>query len=297
MNHESTSFLAGCVAAADYFLFAKQIDEDAGAGAPNTSFFAHDEGAWSVFPDSAGWSCIAMATCKPEGALRTVVAIGASGQWWETQPATLSTATGRIEGVRGHLRSLRVIGGAFYAVGMGRRVYRREAPGDWRAMHAPEATAEQGVIGFEDMDAFDEGDLYAVGWQGEIWRRHTGRWMRVQSPVSANLNAVCCASDGVVYVVGDEGVMLRGRGDAWQIIETGRGDNLMDVAEHQGQIYVVTDFRILKLQEGRLVAERDFEDDDPPHTCLMLEPGPGALLSIGPSQVMVRTDRAWMRLD
>jgi hypothetical protein len=42
--------------------------------------------------------------------------------------------------------------------------------------------------------------MYAVGWGGEIWWRDHGTWRRIDSPVSVNLNALCCAEDGHVPV-------------------------------------------------------------------------------------------------
>jgi hypothetical protein len=297
MDHKGSSFLTGCVATNTVYFFAKELDSRTAEGFQNSTFFALNEKDWGQYPNDVGWACVAMATLKPAGATRTVLAIGVHGEWWELQPATRSIQTGTMEGVRGHLRALKAIGESFYAAGMGRRVHRRIGPGQWEAIWAQAPGPSDTVVGFEDIDGFGEDEIYAAGWQGEIWLRQSEKWTRLDSPVSANLNAVCCASDGMVYVVGDTGAMLKGRGDTWEIIDTGRHENLMDVSEYNGQIYVVTDFRILKLVDGVLVLADNFdEDNDRPLNCLFLERGSGALLSIAPKDVMKLNNGTWRRV-
>lgn len=292
----STSFLAGCPGTQTALFFAKEIDHRSAQGLQNSTFVAVNAQGWTQYSLDVGWACIAIATIKPADGARTVVAIGAHGHWWEVQPATADQNTGQIEGVRYHLRSLRAIGSTVYAVGMDRTVQQRLGPGRWQPMGPQRPDKSEGIVGFEDIDGFGEDEMYAVGWQGEIWRCLAGRWSRIDSPVSANLYAVCCASDGMVYAVGTAGTMLKGRGETWEIIDTGRDAELMDVSEHNGQIYVATNFTILKLIDGKLVAETDFADDDRPRECLSLERGPGVLLSIASKDVFRRTDGSWTRI-
>jgi hypothetical protein len=293
----STSFLTGCPGTQTAFFFAKEIDHRSAQGLQNSTFVAINAQGWTQYSLDVGWACIAMATLKPADGARTVVAIGAHGHWWEVQPATADQNTGQIEDVRYHLRCLRVIGNTFYAAGMDRMVQRRLGMGQWEPVGPQRPDKSEGIVGFEDIDGFGEDELYAVGWQGEIWRRLAGRWSRIDSPVSANLHAVCCASDGTVYAVGASGTMLKGRGETWEIIETGRDADLMDVSEHDGQIYVVTNFSILKLVDGALVPETDFAEDDRPRECLFLERGPGVLLSIASKDVFKQTGSGWTRVE
>lgn len=120
-------------------------------------------------------------------------------------------------------------------------------------------------MGFEDIAGFSSGDIYAVGWGGEIWRYEKGQWRRLRSPVASNLNAVCCAPDGYVYVAGDDGAFLKGLDDKWEVIEVGSGRNLLNVAALGNAIYAVSDFEIFKLSGDKLVADKAFakEGDAP----------------------------------
>lgn len=113
----------------------------------------------------------------------------------------------------------------------------------------------------------------------------------------ATLTSMTCASDGSVYVVGHDGVMLKGRHDQWELVETERRENLEDVAGLNGQIYVCTDFALFNLQKSGLVEETDFAQvDDRPVTCLHLLETAGELVSLGTKDVFVKRDAAWFRL-
>jgi hypothetical protein len=81
------------------------------------------------------------------------------------------------------------------------------------------------------------------------------------------------------------------------VLPSGRKENLMDVATYQGQVYVVTDFRILRLEGGKLVNDKDFADKkDLPKTCLNLLQAPDGLISLGQKDVFRRKEGPWERL-
>jgi hypothetical protein len=238
-----------------------------------------------------------MASVKPGNGKRIALAIGPRGQIWQVEVASKKETFGLIPDLPYQLRSLSVIDDHIYACGMGRIVRRREQDGQWTGLDAPAPVQDDVVVGFEDIAAYDANDIYATGWGGEIWWRHDGRWQQIDSPVSANMNALVCASDRYVYAVGDDGAMVRGRGERWNVLETGQSLNLMDVTEYDGQIYVVTDFSILKLQDDALVAEADFaEANDLPATCLYLLRAEDGVFSMGPKDLFRRTSGPWERL-
>jgi hypothetical protein len=108
---------------------------------------------------------------------------------------------------------------------------------------------------------------------------------------------VCCAADGNVYVVGDGGVMLRGHDDVWEVLDTDRTYNLMDVAFFDNVVYVSTDFEILKLDNDSLIQEDAFADaDDVPETCLHLLEAEDGLVSMGTKDLFRFHGDVWERL-
>ena len=300
MNHRGSTFLCGCAAFYDLIFFAKELDELIEKNTENSSFFMMSNTDWNKYEFDGAWSAISMATIRPSGGNRTVVAISPRGAFWEVDPAALNEVSGEINGVQNSLRALAAIDNAIYACGMGRTVLSRNGPGDWDNIgpNLKENNNTMQVVGFEDIDGFSGNDIYTVGWNGEIWHFNGSIWRRMDSPVSANLNAVCCASNGTVYIVGDEGVMLHGRDDTWDVIETGRFENLMDVAFYGGVIYMVTDFEILKVNDDLSIVPEDkfFSSEDPPGTCLHLLIADDGLVSIGPKDLFRLHGNVWERL-
>jgi hypothetical protein len=80
-------------------------------------------------------------------------------------------------------------------------------------------------------------------------------------------------------------------------MESGRKENLMDVAWFGGQVYVTTDFRILKSRGDRLVTETEFAaPGEAPLTCLSLLQARDGLVSLGQKDVFTRQDGPWKRV-
>ena len=79
------------------------------------------------------------------------------------------------------LRFCGAIAGSAYACGMKRQVYRRSGEARWVEMHAPEPKGKR-VAGFEAIAGFDEQEIYAVGWEGEIWELAKKKWVDRSSP-------------------------------------------------------------------------------------------------------------------
>ncbi|SFO11559.1 hypothetical protein [Nitrosospira briensis] len=301
MKHETSTFLSGCAPFYDFFFFAKELDELTEKGTPNSSFFCFDEedtdAQFRKYDESVNWPAIAMAAVKPEGSSGSIVAIGPNGDYWEVEPSSAQESVGKIAHFHGNLRALSVIEETIFASGMDRAVLEREEKGKWRSIGPSPTKDDADIIGFEDMDGYSKAEMYAVGWGGEIWWFDHGTWRQVDSPTSANLTALCCAADGLVYIVGDNGTMLRGRRDTWSVIDTDRMENLMDVAFFNGTIYVTTDFRVLKLADEKLVNDTDFADsNDLPATCLHLLTVANGLISLGTKDVFRRNQEPWKRL-
>ena len=88
-------------------------------------------------------------------------------------------------------------------------------------------------------------------------------------------------------------MLLRGRGDVWRALASGRDEALRDVADFSGERFVVTDFRILRLEGERLVLEDRFDGDARPTSCLKLLVGADGLFSMGPKDLYVFRDGRW----
>lgn len=295
MDHALSTFLSGAARYHDFIFFAKSLDELEDDDTANSTFLFIDGDKTARFGDPMGWPALGMAVVK-EGDRLVVCAIGPNGELWEGHPADGSSRSGDI-GIGEHAwRSMALIDGEIYACGMDRTAAVRTGPLKWKALNAPAAKDDKLIIGFESIDGFSAKDLYAVGWQGEIWQRKGTKWRQIDSPVSATLSAVCCAEDGVVYAVGANGVMLKGRDDTWTEIDTGLEDNLQDVRDFEGKVYVVTDFDIFVLKDDTLEPV-DLPDDEETGTCLHLLKAADGLVSLGQKDVFkLQAGGQWQRV-
>lgn len=175
-----------------------------------------------------GWLCAGLAVLNKhsEPSLLAVSRFGKTVQFSGT-----TKLTGLIDinldedskiSKRGPICCVRSIGDHIYAVGGDRQCYRMENYNLWYAMDKscrplPDETA---IFGFQSVDGFSATEIYAVGWKGEIWQFDGAIWAKRDSPTNLLLTEVCCAGNGVVYAGGREGLLLHGRGDRWEIIDT-----------------------------------------------------------------------------
>jgi hypothetical protein len=196
--------------------------------------------------------------------------------------------------VLGPLRDMRSIGSRIYVVGMSRQVYKREDSGLW-------IRCDDGVVqsnptldtaGLNAIDGLNDDELVAVGYGGEIWRRVRGRWDPIQSPTNVVLNQVRVTENGVAYACGQKGVLLRGSGANWEVIEHGvTQSELWDIAWFSGKVYVSCDTALYVLENKTLRKVELGLGDGRSHR--YLDTGFGALWSFGVNHVAWTGGEDW----
>jgi hypothetical protein len=197
----------------------------------------------------------------------------------------------------GHLRSAAVVGNQVMAVGMQRQVYLRSESGQWSEARAGLPPLGQGeTSGFEAVVAVQPGEVYAAGWDGEIWRFDGRRWHPVDSPTNRIITALCVdPASGTVFGCGRTGLLLSGRGDAWQTLPELRcPDDLWSLAVHGKRLfaaslkrlYLIEDDAISLVDLGEIGAE----------SFGVLSQNQGQLWSIGEKDVVAYDGSAWSRV-
>lgn len=200
---------------------------------------------------------------------------------------------------RGPLRGVRNIEGNIYVVGMDRQVYRRDGVNLWSSIDkgARPTVANDEVVGFESIDGFKERDMYAVGWEGEIWRYNGKIWTQIDSPTNFILVDVCCGGDSKVYACGRRGLLLRGKDDQWGIIEhESITDDIWSLAWFREKLYLSTMNAVYTLDKNDQLKKVNM-GKDVPETCFNLSTADGVLWSIGAKDVMSFDGKKWMRID
>lgn len=157
------------------------------------------------------------------------------------------------------------------------------------------------MFGFEAVDGFSTGHLYAVGTRGSIWYRTDGTWHPVDSPTNVRLVAVHCADDGWVYACGQRGIVLRGRQNQWSVIAHDPDISyLWGIARIGGQVIVSSNHVMYQVDETGLVpypfTDRNPEDQHLPFSFFRLFHDGNLVLSVGPKDVLVLTPDTWRRI-
>jgi hypothetical protein len=194
----------------------------------------------------------------------------------------------------GALRDARSIGGVLYACGMKRQVYRRADRGRWSLLDAG-FTPEPGVTGFESLDGFNENEIYAVGWEGEIWQYDGAVWTRRDSGTNVILIDVLCAGDGQVYVLGRGRKLIRGRGSQWEVLELNLPVDLWSLAWFEGRLYACSMRDIFVWEDDGF--QPLIIEGDRPKTVQYLSVAEGGLCAVGPKDIFHFDGKTWTRID
>jgi hypothetical protein len=199
------------------------------------------------------------------------------------------------------LRDLRAVGASTFAVGMSRQVYRRSRAGVWTpyddgARHQPGSFLD--IRGFNSIHGLDERDMFAVGFDGEIWRCCEGKWTPVDSPTNVMLNVVEVVRPDVAFACGLMGTLLRGQGDAWRPIEhEATEESFVGMASFQGRLYLSDGDTVFLLENDESLTPVDFGEGQSREVG-HLHAAHGALWAFGPRLIMRTTDGAnWIEAE
>ena len=253
----------------------------------HSSVVALDGEEWVNVID-APWDSTAIAIALPT---KKMVLVGEDGQ-----VLTYVGGDSEKEQIKPQPRMIRrakAIDGCVHACGVGREVFRRAGERVWQSMHATKPKPNE-KVGFEAIDGFSQKEIYAVGWRGEIWQFDGAVWVHCGSGLTnLILTSVCCAENDVVYVAGQQGILIRGRRDTWEIVQWDDefDTDFWDVLWFKKELYLATMTGLYTLKDDQLVPV-EFDDTVDP-TCYRLSTAEGVLWSIGASDVMSFDGKRW----
>ncbi len=263
---------------------------------PHTVFFTYDNGEFGAGTSGFDMST-ACAISKPEPGL---VMLAGAGSYLMMRRGPLVTgnvldeADPQPEGlVTGRFMDVVAIDGFAYAVGMRGLMYRMTGLNRWEPV-------DQGLSSDDDLytvDGFNASDLYAAGNGGRAVHCDGKQWTALDLPTNLALTACLCAPDGQVYFAGNRGMLIVGRGDAWQAHaqEDVVGPYaIRDLDWFDGTVYAATGGQVFRLV-GDTLTPVDFGADTP-QTCGQLTAGEGVMWSVGEYDIMAFDGTNWSRL-
>lgn len=195
----------------------------------------------------------------------------------------------------GMLREVRRIGQKAFACGMKRQVYRRDNRDVWTCL-TKDIMNDKGVYGFESIDGFSESDIYAVGWEGEIWHFNGSQWSKKDSPTNNILVDVCCAGDGKVYAYARGGKLIIGRDDQWDVVNLEVPADLWSLAWFQGKLYASSS-RDIFVFDGTAMVPIKIEGDFPRSCQYLSVHNDEVMWSIGSKDIFSFDGATWTRID
>ena len=162
--------------------------------------------------------------------------------------------------VRGVTHRIRTIDGLPYVCGAGRSLAKRLSKNHWESFSKHFPIPAMGDDTFRDVDGWNSSDIYLVGGTGgakrymggagEVWHFDGHSAKRLAIPPCGPLHAVCCASDGLVYVAG-EGEVLCGRGDAWsRVALSNLADGIEDIVWVEDRVWCTGSSGNRQIYEG-----------------------------------------------
>jgi hypothetical protein len=153
------------------------------------------------------------------------------------------------------------------------------------------------AVGFNDIDGTSAVNLFAVGYQGEIWHFNGRVWRQEDSGTDVTLTRVKCGARGRVYACGLSGTLLVRKASRWHRLETDDVDeDFWGIALFKNQLWLSSDQALYVLKER--VLKKVSPANRPSLSTYFLDTNGHTLWSVGEKDIAVSKDgRRWQRIE
>lgn len=275
--------ITGCaIRSKDIFYFVALSDYDLKDSLPEDSertfrvipFFLKEELRWSYVSYDGYEGLMAGASQQPESKFigvdrsRYAVVLGGGSNEVEEIPCSINGP------LRSRARRVKTINGYVHACSAYRGLARRDGAHLWVSLCANlemnlDRDPTSAPYGFNDFDAFGDGEFYCVGGRSDVWRLDGQGWTFVEFPNDSSqlpywlknledyegvkLESVCCAGDGYVYIGGPSGAVWKGRHDQWKLIhDVNLTLPFKDMVWFQDRVYCTSDYGFWEIVNGKV---------------------------------------------
>jgi hypothetical protein len=238
-------------------------------------------------------------TTSKDGSQRSYYALGQDGLIWVAQSG-VGDSVERIEDAGtgkdklGYVSRIREIDGSVYVCGDQGQVYRRMdefwAHIDSGLLHKERREDDSSL---NDIAGTGETDLYVIDDSGRVFHFDGKAWTDVSPPTNLSLSSIRCREKDDVVICGDEGLLLRGNHNQWEVI-TEPDENLgciWDVEFLGDELFCAVEETIMVWQDGKLhPIEFDLKHKPDAHR---LSQRDGKLFSIGEEHLCAYDGKKW----
>lgn len=302
LSDAGLSVVAGVARFEDLGYISIVSDESAAKKHPHSIIRDWDSGIfghYDVFEDDKLMSWDTVAATLARQPLEQALFLGVNGE-----VACIGSGDQHLERVIGgksskkySFRGIGTVADDVYAVGMGPIAYLRESPNKWKKMKIESQSRKQDhVRGFEAIDGYGPNELYAVGWEGEIWSYMGASWKLEASPTNLILYDLCATPEDEVFACGQAGTIIQGRGSIWEVIEIDEfDDDFWGVEWFQGKLYLAT-LDALYCYDGESIEWVDMKLEGS-FSGYQLSVNDGVMWSIGGNDVLMYDGTSWTRIE
>lgn len=202
------------------------------------------------------------------------------------------------------LNDMKQIGDRLYVVGMRRQVFSKNVDDTrWKNIDQgifipiDSEIDEHNVEGLTCIDGFNTNEIYAAGYEGQIWRYDGKNWAEISTSTNLRFEDIKCLRSGSVVAVGEMGLIVIGRDNDWKILRQDLvSTTFTSVNEMAGKIFLVSEEEgIFIMQDGDLARyETGLRG---PTSFRVLRTNGSLLLSIGEADILLYDGVGWSRLD
>ncbi len=218
----------------------------------------------------------------------------------EEEPIDCSWLDGRRHAM---VRRLKTVNGQIHAIAGDRMLFKRHGLEQWhldQQTSRPTERHRDGVLslrfGFNDLAAFSETDMYAVGGDGEVWHFNGQGWRQLPFPSNEPLYTACCGADGLVYISGHGGSLWAGRNNQWQrLAEEWASIPFKDSEWFAGRLWCGNEYGLWFLKDGKLMSILSEQPSDIAACCGRLDISPDGkhMLSMSPVGAALYDGEKW----
>jgi hypothetical protein len=148
-------------------------------------------------------------------------------------------------------------------------------------------------VDLEGLVSLPDESWISYGWKGNVFRWSDKQWNPIDVPTNVILTCGCTAEDGTVFLGGQNGILIRGKGENWELIEAESGpeEDIWGLYWFQEQLFVSTYLNIYRFNDGNFAPETF--SGEIPESFYHMAHNQREMYSVGPKDLFHFDGKTW----